>query len=232
MLSDEQIERYSRQIILRQVGGKGQEKLLRSRILVNLTDAMQTSALHYLAAAGVGNLGVFSSPQNPHLASLATLQEQNPFHVITRLNPDCSITFHSREEIKTVPQRIVQNYDVILSDSDSLHDACYKEKKPFLYATATAQEAQLIVCQGHKPNSPCLRCVQPFFPTNSSRSSCAETIALFMGAHLATAALMHILGSASAPETQFLHFRFPDFHCSAEIMNKASTCPLCGPSPP
>jgi molybdopterin/thiamine biosynthesis adenylyltransferase len=227
MLSDDQIERYSRQIILRQVGGKGQEKLLRSRIFVDVAGAMQTSTLHYLAAVGVGALGVFSSPQNSHLISLASPQEHNPFHVLTRLNPDCSITLHSRGESKTAVHRIVQNYDVILSDSDLLHDACYRERKPFLYATVAEAEAWLIVCQGYKPDSPCLRCVQSLLPATSVLSPFIETIALFMGAHLATEAITHLLDFASSLGTQLLRFRFPDFHCRAEIVHKVGTCPLC-----
>ena len=63
MLADEQIERYSRQIILPQVGGKGQEKLLRARVLVNGTGLLQEIALLYLAAVGIGTLGVLTDEE-------------------------------------------------------------------------------------------------------------------------------------------------------------------------
>lgn len=230
MLSDEQIERYSRQIILRQVGGKGQEKLLRSRVLVSVVGPMQTSTLHYLAAVGVGTLGVFSSPQNSHLTLLASPQEQNSFHVLTRLNPDCSITLHSREEDQATVQRIVQDYDVILSDSDWLHDACYKQQKPFLYAMVTEHEACLMACQAYEPDLPCLRCAQSLLPTNSSLSPFAEIIALFMGTHLATETITHLLDFTPSLGRKLLRFRFPDFHCTEEIVNKVATCPFCSPS--
>ena len=71
MLSDSQIERYSRQIILPQVGGKGQEKLLRARVLVNGNEPLQTAALLYLAAAGVGTIGVIANDSSPVLSAFA-----------------------------------------------------------------------------------------------------------------------------------------------------------------
>ena len=231
MLSDEQIERYSRQIILRQMGGKGQEQLLRSRIFVNIVGAMQTSALHYLAAVGVGTLGVFSSPQNSHLTALASLREKNSFQVLPQLNPDCAITIHAREESQTALQHIVRNYDVILSDSEFLHDDCYYAKKPFLYAAVTEQEAWLMTCQGYEPDSPCLRCIQPRFPANSAFSPFTQAFALFMGAHLATEAVLYLLHLSPSPAKKLLRFRLPDFHCSAEVIHKAATCSLCHPSP-
>jgi len=229
MLSDEQIERYSRQIILRQVGGKGQEKLLRSRVFVDMVGAMQISTLHYLAAVGVGTLGVFSTPQNPQLTSLASSQEDDSFQVIPRLNPDCAISPQLRKENKTDRQLLVRNYDVILADSDFLHEASYQEKKPFLYATATASEAWLIRCQGYDPNYPCLRCIFPRIPTPLLSSPLAETVALFLGAHLATEAVIHLLAVTSS-KAHALRFRFLDFHCSTEIVNKIATCPLCSSS--
>jgi adenylyltransferase/sulfurtransferase len=130
MLSDEQIERYSRQIILPQVGGKGQERLLRARVLVRANGPLHT-AVHYLAAAGVGTLGVFADSRDTLLTALAGSRKQAAsFHVLPCLNPDCSIVLHSAEDTKS-PHQLVQAYDCVLSDSASLHDVCYATRRPF-----------------------------------------------------------------------------------------------------
>src|SRR5260221_816411 len=159
MLSDEQIERYSRQIILPQVGGKGQEKLLRARVLVQATGPLHAAAVHYLAAAGVGTLGVFADTRDALLVALAASQQPTTsFHVLSRLNPDCSIALHSAEDTKS-PHQLVQSYDCVLSDYPMLHDACYAVRRPFLYASLSDEEASLMVCPGYELDSPCLRCV-------------------------------------------------------------------------
>lgn len=227
MLSDEQIERYSRQIILPQVGGKGQERLLRARVFVNASDSLQTSALYYLAAAGVGTLGVFSQAQGPLLTALAPPQEQDPFHIFTRLNPDCRVRLHANEEVRA-SQQLVQAYDLILSDTDVLHDACYVGRRPFLYASVLEDAACLMTYRGYEPNSPCLRCVSPKLVQSSSGSSVFSKIAsLFMGAHLATEAIKHLLNLSLSSGALLLRFRFLDFYSTEEIIKKSADCLLC-----
>src|SRR5258706_14181764 len=111
MLSDAQIERYSRQIILPQVGGKRQEKLLCARVLVQANGPLRTAAVHYLAATGIGTLGVFVDTRDALLAALAASQKQAAsFHVLSCLNPDCSIALHAAEDTKSLHQ-LVQSYD-------------------------------------------------------------------------------------------------------------------------
>lgn len=227
MLSDEQIERYSRQIILPQVGGKGQEKLLHARVFVDAFGPLQTSALHYLVAAGVGALGVFSQPQDSLLTALAPPQEQNPFHLFTRLNPDCRVKLHAREEART-PHQLVQAYDLILSDSDVLHEACYKARRPFLYSAVFADEACLMTCRGYEADAPCLRCVPSVLAQNSPRPSLlSELAALFIGAQLATEAIKQLLPQALSSRSLLLRFRFLDFSSDEEIVKKSATCLLC-----
>jgi adenylyltransferase/sulfurtransferase len=227
MLSDEQIERYSRQIILPQVGGKGQEKLLRARVFVSACGPLQTSALHYLAAAGVGTLGVFSQSQDSLLTALAPPREQNPFHIFTRLNPDCTVRLHAREEARA-SQQFVQPYDLILSDSDFLHDACYVECRPFLYASVLENEACLVTCRGYEPDAPCLRCVPSMLAQSLAGPSLfSEIVALFMGAHLATEAIKQLLNLSLSSGVRLLRFRFPDFYSTEEIVKKSANCLLC-----
>jgi adenylyltransferase/sulfurtransferase len=227
MLSDEQIERYSRQIILPQVGGKGQEKLLRARVFVSASGPLQTSALHYLAAAGIGTLGVFSQSQDPLLTALTLPQEQNPFHIFTRLNPDCTVRLHAEEEARA-SQQFVQSYDLVLSDSDVLHDACYREQRPFLYASVLEDEACLMTCRGYEPEAPCLRCVPSMVVQRLAASSLfSEIAALFIGAHLVTEAIKQLLNLSRSSGTPLLRFRLPDFYSSEEIVKKSVNCLLC-----
>src|SRR5262245_12739667 len=106
MLCDSQIERYSWQIILPQVGGKGQEKLLRARVLVHGSGPLPTVALLYLAAAGVGTLGVIAGDSSPVLSVFAPDQRDAAFVALTRLNPDCTVVTHEAMN-SSDPEQIV-----------------------------------------------------------------------------------------------------------------------------
>ncbi len=226
MLSDQQIERYSRQIILPQVGGKGQEKLLRARVLVHATGPLHTAALHYLAAAGVGTLGVFTDANDTVLSALAGTQEQERFDIFPRLNPDCSIMRHMGEEEQD-QQQLVSAYDLVLSDSTTLHDACYATRRPFLYASVSEKEATLGVYRGYEPDAPCLRCLPVVQAVGSGTSLFVEIAALFLGAQVATEALKHVLSLSRLSTTKLLHFRLPSFECREEVLEKFQHCAVC-----
>src|SRR5438105_1808791 len=124
MLSDSQVERYSRQIILPQVGGRGQEKLLRAHVLVNGSGLLQSTVLLYLAAAGVGTIGVIATAPFSLLPALAADQHNAVSDALTRLNPDCTMVLHSGKDL-ACPEQLVQGYDLVLSAPDPLHDTCY-----------------------------------------------------------------------------------------------------------
>jgi molybdopterin/thiamine biosynthesis adenylyltransferase len=230
MLSDQQIERYSRQIILPEVGGKGQEKLLRARVLVQAQGPLHTAALHYLAAAGVGTLGVFTDTNDDVLTALAASQEQERFCLFPRLNPDCSVVRHTVEEVDS-PQQLVRDYDLVLSDSTSFHDACYANRRPFLYATVSDEEATLIAYRGYEPDAPCLHCTPIPQTVRAATSPLAEVAAFFVGAQVATEGLKHLLSLARVPITKRLHFHFPTFECREEIVEKSQQCSVCAQPP-
>jgi adenylyltransferase/sulfurtransferase len=231
MLSDEQIERYSRQIILPQVGGKGQEKLLRSHVLVNSDSTLHVTTLHYLAAAGVGTIGIVASAPSQLLTALAPSPLVEPFHVLTRLNPDCSIILHTEEDLRS-PRRLVQDYDLVLSDSDLLHDVCWEIKRPFLYASVSTDEAWMMHCRGYEVHAPCLHCASPSLPSQWRLTPVAEIAALFLGAHLATEAIKTLLNLPGPLLGALLRFQISTLHCTEEIVKKSSTCTTCGTSLP
>ena len=156
MLGDAQIERYSRQIILPQVGGRGQEKILRSRVYVDGDGLLAATALLYLAAAGVGTIGIARSRAAPVFSALAEQSlepdEQPAAHTLRRLNPDCTIVVHPDEDEHPT-------YDLVLATTAALHDGWYARHKPFVWGTARGEDARLFVSRGDRADWPCLRCL-------------------------------------------------------------------------
>jgi len=224
MLSDFQIERYSRQIILPQVGGKGQEKLLRARVLVNGSGSLQTAALLYLAAAGVGTIGVIADASSPVLAALAPDQRDTVSTALTRLNPDCTVVIR-RGTGAADGEQVVKEYDLVLSSCDPLHDVCYALRRPFLCARVSATDAWLFLCRGYEPEHPCLHCLpQQLF---AQETDALPLAALFFGTLLATETITYLLGS-SRPTSKLLHCQFPALQFSDQVIAKDPQCKLCG----
>lgn len=226
MLSDEQIERYSRQIILPQVGGKGQEKLLSAKVLVHASGAVHAAALHYLAAAGVGTLGIFAEANDDILLALSSPQHTGSGHILTRLNPDCTIIVHQADAVRS-PLRLVEAYDAVIADSAELHDACRQAHRPFVYAQVTGEEAWLAVLRGYEADAPCLRCTSQVLPVTAAVSPYSAIGDLFVGAQLATEAITYLLGLSPTQATQRLHFNMATFQCRRETVQKDRLCPVC-----
>jgi molybdopterin-synthase adenylyltransferase len=225
MLSDLQIERYSRQIILPQVGGKGQEKLLRARVLVNGSGPLQTAALLYLAAAGVGTIGVIVDDSSPVLSALAPDQKDTVSAALTRLNPDCTVVIHGAMD-PAGPEQIVQGYDLVLSPPGPLHDVCYALRRPFLCAQVSAVDTWLFLCTGYEPDSPCLRCLP--HPLCEERTDTPLLAPLFLGTLQATEAIKLMLGLPRSSTGKLLHCQFPTLHFSERPVRKDPQCNLCG----
>ena len=249
MLSDAQIERYSRQIILPQFGGKGQEKILRSRVLVYTEGLLEVAALLYLAAAGVGTIGIVRShSRTPDTActvfsalaedaSESDRDEQDvQIKTLTRLNPDCSIITHIGGDALQ-PEQLVQHYDLVLAATAVLHDACYVARKPFIWAHIVAGQAYLLVCRGDKPDWPCLRCLSSDFPVldllHAEPARGVEPTdaapALFMGAQQTTEALKVIVAADQESVPKLLQCTFPAFHFTEHAVEKDPLCSLCRP---
>lgn len=225
MLSDAQIERYSRQIILPQVGGKGQEKLLRARVLVNGSGPLQTAALLYLAAAGVGTIGVVLDQPSPVLSAFAPDQKDTVSAALMRLNPDCTVVIH-RTTILVDPEQIVREYDLVLSPPGPLHDACYTLRRPFVCAQVSGGDAWLFLCTGYEPGSPCLYCLPShLFERGIDTHSLAP---LFFGTLQATEALKLILGLPYSSVGKLLSCQFPALYFSERPIHKDPQCDLCG----
>jgi len=167
-LSDEQVDRYSRQIILPEVGGAGQERLLAAKVHLLGTGAIAAWAVRYLVAAGVGDLS--SSPAVP-----AELVEE-----LAQLNPDCRISTAAPRGDRCVALAIDSAVDAI--------EPFWEEGAPILLAECRARETALTALWSRHPASACPRCSRA--TTSAPRSSSAGT---FIAALAVTEAIKLIL---------------------------------------
>jgi molybdopterin/thiamine biosynthesis adenylyltransferase len=213
MLSDAELERYARHIVLRDVGGPGQAALRRARVLVVGAGGLGAPVLLYLAAAGVGTLGVIDDD----VVSLSNLQRQvihatpdvgmpkvdSAAAVIQRLNPHVAVEQHPVRLTAQNALDLLGRYDLIADGSDNfatrylVSDACYFAKKPLITAALGAFDGTLTTIRAHekgadgKPN-PTYRCLFPEPPPPGTVPACAEAGIL--------GALAGVVGSMAALE--------------------------------
>ena len=213
MLSAEELERYARHIVLREVGGPGQLALRRARVLVVGAGGLGAPVLLYLAAAGVGTLGIVDDD----VVSLSNLQRQvihgtsdighpkvdSAAAVIGRLNPHVRIESHPVRLGAANGLDLIGRYDLVADGSDNfptrylVSDACYFAKKPLVTAAVGTFDATLTTIRAHeraadgRPN-PTYRCLFPEPPPPGTVPACAEAGIL--------GALTGIVGSLMALE--------------------------------
>jgi molybdopterin-synthase adenylyltransferase len=213
MLSADELERYARHIVLRDVGGPGQAALGRARVLVVGAGGLGAPVLLYLAAAGVGTLGVVDDD----VVALSNLQRQvihatpdvgmpktdSAAAVIHRLNPHVAVERHDMRLSAKNALELIGGYDIIADGSDNfatrylVSDACYFAGKPLVTAALGTFDGTLTTIRGHetgpdgKPN-PTYRCLFPEPPPAGTIPACAEAGVL--------GALAGVIGSMMALE--------------------------------
>ncbi|HEX5778271.1 MAG TPA: molybdopterin-synthase adenylyltransferase MoeB [Xanthobacteraceae bacterium] len=194
-LSSEELERYARHIVMREVGGPGQQKLKSARVLVVGAGGIGSPALLYLAACGIGTLGVIdddrvslSNLQRQVLhdtAGIGTLKTESAASAIARLNPHVKMEAHARRLEASNALDLIARYDVVLDGSDNfatrylVSDACYLAKRPLIMATLGVFDATLTTIRAHEnaadgaPN-PTYRCLFPEPPPAGTVPACSE----------------------------------------------------------
>ena len=213
MLDAKELERYARHIVLREVGGPGQAKLKAARVLVIGAGGLGAPVLLYLAAAGVGAIGVVDDDT----VSLSNLQRQVIFGtgdigtrkvdgaeaVIARLNPHVQIETHMMRLDASNALDTIKQYDIVADGSDNFEtrylvsDACYFSKKPLVTAAVGTFDGSLTTLRAHESRAdgqrnPTYRCLFPEPPPPGTVPACAEAGIL--------GALPGVLGSMMALE--------------------------------
>ena len=195
MLGADELERYARHIVLREVGGPGQVALKKARVLVVGAGGLGAPVLLYLAAAGVGTLGIVDDDS----VSLSNLQRQvihatpdlgrakveSASDVIRRLNPHVSIEPHAARLVAENAIDLIGRYDIVADGSDNfstrylVSDACYFARRPLVTAAVGPFDGTLTTLRPHergadgKPN-PTYRCLFPEPPPAGTVPACAE----------------------------------------------------------
>jgi len=249
--TEDQVQRYSRHILLPEVSVEGQQKLLNSSVLVLGAGGLGSPALLYLAAAGIGRIGVIDFDH----VELSNLQRQvihdtddlgrnkatSAKETIGRINPDCTVdALPERLSIDGIAD-LVRNYDVVLDGSDNfptrflLSDCCWFERIPLISAAVLRFEGQLMTILPGDGN-PCYRCWVPEPPPADLVPSCQVAGVLgavvgVMGTLQATETLKLLLGIGETMSDRLLIYDALRGSFQKIKRRRDPSCPLCGDEP-
>ena len=250
-LTDEQIYRYSRNILLPEVGGVGQERLLRSKVFCVGAGGLGSPVALYLAAAGIGTIGIADSDQ----VDISNLQRQvlhftddigrskaiSAREKLERLNPDVNVIVYEEMITKNNIRNIIKNYDIVLDGSDNfptrylVNDACYFEKKTLVSGAILRFEGQVSVFKPHA-GGPCYRCLYSEIPPAGMIPSCEEAgilgaVAGIIGTTQAVETLKEILQIGQTLIGRLLIFNALTMSVMEVKVKRDPKCPLCGENP-
>lgn len=248
--TDEQITRYSRHILLPEVGGKGQQKISRSRILIVGAGGLGSPAALYLAAAGVGTLGLIDHD----VVDLSNLQRQVIHHTpdigrlkvlsakekIQALNPDVAVVIHEKSLMAANALEVIRGYDVAIDGVDNfpakflINDACYFAGRPLVHGGILRFEGRVTTIVPGQ--SACYRCVFRQPPPSGLVASCQEAgvlgvLAGIIGTLQASEALKLILGIGRPLTDRLLDFDARNSAFREITVRRNPRCALCGTAP-
>ena len=250
MLSPDELERYARHIVLREVGGPGQAALKRARVLVIGAGGLGAPLLQYLAAAGIGTLGVIDHDK----VDLSNLQRQvihrtadigdakvlSARRALLDINPEVAVIAHDERLTADNAERIVAGYDIVADGSDNfatrylLNDICYRLKKILVSAAILRFDGQISTYKAWQgAGHPCLRCIFPAAPSEDAVPSCAQAgvlgaLAGTLGALQATEVVKEILGIGRSLSGRLLMYDALAASFDEMAITKRPDCPTCG----
>jgi len=181
-LSNAQIERYSRQIILKKIGLTGQKKLLKSKVLIVGAGGLGSPIALYLAASGIGTIGIIDNDK----VEISNIQRQIIFNSrdikknksivaakkLKKINPNINILYFKNKLKKENINKILKNFNVVADGSDNfktrflINDYCLKNKKILVIGAISKFDGHIYTFNFLKKKSPCLRCFIPRMPSN------------------------------------------------------------------
>lgn len=249
--TNEQLERYSRHIILKEVGEKGQKRLLDAKVLVIGAGGLGSPVALYLAAAGVGTIGIADADA----VDLSNLQRQiihttkdagipkvkSARETIEEINPDVKvITYHTFVTSENI-LNLIKDYDFVIDCTDNfttkflINDACVMSKKAFSHAGVIRFQGQLMT---YVPgNGPCYRCVFRNPPPKDAVPTCKQTgiigaICGVIGSLQAMEAIKYIIGQGNLLTGYLLTYDALKMEFrKVKLPSNTDNCPICGKHP-
>lgn len=248
--TEEQITRYSRHIILPEVGGVGQEKINSGKVLVIGTGGLGSPVSFYLAAAGVGTLGIIDDD----VVDLSNLQRQilhstkdigkpkveSAKEKLTALNPDCKVITYQERLMSHNILDIIKDYDIVVDGTDNFstrfitNDACVMTNKPFVHGGIMRFSGQVLtVVPGE---GPCFRCVFHEPPPEGSVPTCSQAgvlgvLAGTIGLIQATEVLKYLIGIGELLTGRLLTYEALSMKFREVKVKRNPKCPVCGENP-
>lgn len=251
-LTSEQRNRYHRHLLLPEVDLAGQQKLLESKVLLLGAGGLGSPAALYLAAAGVGTIGIVDDDT----VDLSNLQRQvlhgtddigrpkveSAKETIESLNPDVNVVVHSLRLTKENVLDVFRDYDVIVDGSDNfstryfVNDACVLLDKPQVHGSIFRFDGQVTVFDTRQQDAPCYRCLYPEPPPAHLAPSCQEAGVLgilcgIIGTLQATEAIKLLLGKGDLLVGRLLTYDSLKLKFRELKLRRDKDCPVCGDSP-
>ncbi|BCW86999.1 Sulfur carrier protein adenylyltransferase [Alphaproteobacteria bacterium SO-S41] len=245
-LTDAQLERYQRHILLREIGGVGQRKLLDAKVLVIGAGGLGAPALLYLAAAGVGTLGIVDDD----IVSLSNLQRQILYVTdeigapkaataerrLSALNPDTAIETHAARLTAANAAEIIARYDLVLDGCDNFEtrfavsDACVALRKPLVSAAIGEFDGQIAVFRPDGKTLPCYRCFVAEAPEGAA--TCTDqgvvgALAGVVGTWAALEVVKEIVGFGESLAGRLVLFDGLSAETRKVRLRRDPECPVC-----
>jgi len=248
-LTDQQVERYSRHILLKQVGGAGQEKLLNAKVLVIGAGGLGAPVALYLAAAGIGHIGIIDGD----VVDLSNLQRQvihftkdigvdkvvSAKEKMEAINPDVNVTVIKDLIMAHNALDIIKDYDFIVDGTDNfatkflINDACVLAKKPFSHGGILRFDGQTFT---HTPGHACYRCIFDGPPPKNLVPTCSQAgvlgaIAGMLGTVQAAEVLKYFTGAGELLTNRMMIFDALNMKFRTANIKPRKSCPVCGENP-
>jgi molybdopterin/thiamine biosynthesis adenylyltransferase len=248
-LTPDQVKRYSRHIIMGDVGSRGQRKLFQSKALIVGAGGLGSPSAVYLALAGVGTIGIVDFD----VVELSNLQRQILHHTadvgrskldsardnIKAYNPDVNVVLHDVRLESDNAMKIIGQYDLVVNGADNfatrylVNDACYLLKKTLVDGSILIFDGQATV---FTPGEGCYRCLFPEPPPPGMVPNCAEAGVLgaltgLVGSIQATEALKQFLGIGESLTSRLLLIDALSMSFREVKLRRNPACPLCGDNP-
>jgi len=249
VLTPDQVNRYSRHIIMGDVGSKGQRNLLQAKALIVGAGGLGSPSAIYLALAGVGTIGIVDFD----VVEISNLQRQILHHTsdigrpklesardnIKSYNPDTNVVLHEVRLESDNAREIISQYDLVINGADNfatrylVNDACYLEGKPLVDGSILIFDGQATL---FLPGQGCYRCLFPEPPPPGLVPNCAEAGVLgaltgLVGSIQATEALKHFLGIGESLVSRLLLIDALSMSFREVRLKRNPACPLCGDNP-